>query len=87
MDLGWTGVAGDVTVTVAFDGAPQYQRDIYISAGASDTDLVKACWTWQGKATAVTTVTVTIARIAANTVWARYRSLVALETIRSNDWI
>ncbi len=87
MDLGWTGGAGDVTVTVAFDGVTQYQRDIYISAGASDTDLVKACWTWQGKATAVTTVTVTIARIAANTVWARYRSLVALETIRSNDWI
>ena len=87
MNLGWTGVAGDVTVTVAFDGAPQYQRDIYISAGASDTDLVKACWSWQGKATGVTTVTVTIARIAANMVWARYRSLVALETIRNSDWI
>ncbi|HRS17408.1 MAG TPA: hypothetical protein P5234_14330 [Thermoanaerobaculaceae bacterium] len=87
MDLGWTGVAGDVTVTVAFDGVQQYQRDIYISGGASDNDLVKAVWTWQGRATAVTTVTVTIARIAANTVWARFRSLVALETIRNGDWI
>lgn len=87
LDLGWTVGAENVTVTVAFDGSTQYQREIYMAYGASDSDQVKQVWMWQGKATNVTTVTVTIARTAAGTVWARYRSLIALQTIYSNEWV
>jgi len=87
LDLGWQVSADSITVTVQFDNMTQYQREIYCAFGASDTDQVKQTWMWQGKATNVTNVTVTIARVGAGTVWARNRSLIALQTIYSNEWV